>query len=81
MPTQPPPDIPSKVPHEVAEYLRRLNAWAYQELDRKVPKDEAVPAILLSASDQKNPTAVFRLTVNAAGNFVGTQVPLGGGKP
>jgi hypothetical protein len=81
MPTPPPPDPPASIPQPIADYLRRLSLWAYQELDGKVPKAEAVPQLLLSASDQKPPVAVHALTINAAGAIAATAVTLGGGKP
>lgn len=81
MPTQRPPDVPPNVPQPVADYLRRLATWAYQEIDAKVPKEEAVPHLLLSPITQKPPTAIFEIVVNDAGAMATQRVPLGGGKP
>jgi hypothetical protein len=81
MPTVAPPDVPQGLDPTAAAYLRRLATWAYQEIDKKVPKAEAVPQLLLSASDQKPPIAVHALTINAAGAIAATSVALGGGKP
>ena len=81
MPTQRPPDIPPGLPPNVADYLRRLNAWAYQEIDKKASMNEAIPSLLFAASDQKNPNAVWRLSVNADGSVVSTSIPLGSGSP
>jgi hypothetical protein len=81
MPTQAPPDIPANVPKEVADYLRRLATWAYQEIDRKISKNEATPAVLFSASDEKIPVHVFKLTVDHTGASHVTAVPLGGANP
>jgi hypothetical protein len=88
MPTQRPPDVPGGLDPKVADYLRRLATWAYQEIDGKVPKAEAVPQLLLSASDQKPPKVIHALTINAAGAINATvtgvaapSIPLGGGKP
>ena len=81
MPTVPPPDVPPNTPDNVADYLRRLRTWAFTELEKKIPKDEAVPQVLLSASDQRPPTKVHALTINAAGAIASTSVALGTGKP
>ena len=81
MPTQAPPDIPSGLDPKVADYLRRVNTWAFQEIDGKVSKTEPAPALMLSPSDQKQPNTVFRISVDSSGNLSTTQVPLGGGKP
>jgi hypothetical protein len=81
MPTVAPPDVPPGTPFALADYLRRLRTWAYTEIDKKIPKDEAAPHLLLSPSDQKTPTATFMLTVDSAGVTHVTSVPLGGGKP
>ena len=81
MPTLTPPDVPANVPRDVAEYLRRLNLWAYQEIDKKVSKDEATPHVILSASDQTAPPSAFMLTVNHTGTLTTASVPIGKGKP
>ena len=81
MPTQRPPDVPATVPQPVADYLRRLATWAYQEIDRKIPKDEATLHVLLAPSDQKPPTTVFSITVDHTGAMKIASVALGGGKP
>lgn len=81
MPTSPPPEIPQDVDPNVARYLRRLGTWAFQEIDAKVPKNEAVAQLLLNPSDQKPPKAVYALTVkNTAPTVVQVNpVPLGKG--
>ena len=81
MPTSPPPEIPSDVDPKLAGYLRRLGAWAFQEIDAKVPKNEAVAQLLLNPSDQKPPKTVYSLTVKSTAPTVVqvTQVPLGKG--
>lgn len=83
MPTVPPPDLPHVpgLPAQLIDYLRKSNRWAFEELEKKVPKNEAVVWIMLSASDQKNPTAVFKLQVDHTGAVHVTQMPLGGGAP
>jgi hypothetical protein len=87
MPTTQPPDLPPltgmspAAAQTLGDYLRRLRTWAYQEVDRAIKKDEAAPQVILSASDQKNPTAIFSLTVDHTGATHVTQIPLGGGKP
>lgn len=77
MATLPPPDVPAGIDPKVASYLRTLNIWLYHELEKKIQKDEAIPSLLLSASDQKRPTAVHSLTVNSVGVIAATLVPLG----
>jgi hypothetical protein len=81
MPTIAPPDVPPGLDPKAADFLRRLATWAYQEIDKKVPKAEAVPQLLLSASDQKPPTSVHALTINALGSISVVSVPLGKGAP
>lgn len=81
MPTTPPPDVPSGVPQPIADYLRRLQVWAYQELDKAVKKDEATTKILLAAYDKKTNPGVYSLGVNSAGTVTATAVPYGEGKP
>ena len=83
MPSTQAPDVPSlpSMPQALIDYLRRLRTWAYQEIDDKIARTEAVPFVLLSASDEKNPTTVFKLSVDSSGAIQVTQVPLGRGKP
>lgn len=81
MPTQRPPDVPPGLDPQVAQYLRRLATWAYQEIDAKVPKEEAVRHILLSPITQKPPTTIFEIVVNETGSMAAQRVALGGGKP
>jgi hypothetical protein len=65
----------------LSDYLRRLATWAYHEIDRKIGKDEATPGVLLSASDEKIPKHIFKLTVDHTGASHVTAVPLGGANP
>lgn len=83
MPTQPPPDLPasSQISPLLSDYLRRLSTWAFQEINKKVTKDEATPHVIFAASDQKQPTSTFKLTVDSTGTVGVSQVPLGKGKP
>jgi hypothetical protein len=87
MPTTPPPDVPSLTGMSPAAsaalgaYLRRLSAWAGQEIDKKIGKDEPVPQVLLYPITQKTPTAVFGIVVNDSGVMATQPVPFGGGKP
>jgi hypothetical protein len=81
MPVQPPPSVPSDVPQPVADYLRQLNLWAYQELNKAIRKDEATSQLILAAYDQKQNPNVFRITISNSGALTATQVPLGGGRP
>jgi hypothetical protein len=73
--------VPPSVPQDVADYVRRLSLWAYQEIDKKISKDEGTAQVLLFPSDQKPPKAVFAVTVNSAGTIAATSAPLGTGKP
>jgi hypothetical protein len=81
MPTQAPPDVPPNVPPQVADYLRRLSTWAFQEIDKKIPKNEATAHVLLIPSDVKIPAKVFKITVDSAGAVHTAQAPLAGGPP
>lgn len=81
MPTQAPPDIPSNVPPQVADYLRRLNAWAFQEIDKKLGKAEPQQQILMYPVTQKKPTIVWALVVNDTGTTAVQRVPFGGANP
>lgn len=81
MPTTAPPDVPPNTPQPIADYLRRFGTWAYQQIDSKIPQQSAAPFVLLTPSDQKTPTTVFKLTVDSSGALTVTQVSLGSGKP
>lgn len=80
MPTVRPPELPGSIDPRTAEYLRRLMTWAYQELERKIPKDEATRHVLLQAYDV-NPGKVYEVRVTNAGALQANALPLGGGKP
>jgi hypothetical protein len=81
--TTAPPDVPSiaTLPQPLTNYLRRLSAWAYQQIDSKAPQQAAVPFILLTPNDQVSPNTVFQLTVDSTGALTVTQVALGKGSP
>lgn len=87
MPTQRPPDVPPltgmspAAAQALSDYLRRLAMWAYQEIDAKVPKAEAVPQLLLSPITEKPPVHIFGVVVNSSGVLATQAVPLGSGKP
>jgi hypothetical protein len=81
MPTRPPPDVPSTIEQPVADYLRRLSLWAFQEIDKKIPKDEATPGLVLVAYDVNVNPKVFKVQVTNAGALQANAVPYGGGKP
>lgn len=83
MPTQAPPDVPasSEISPLLSDYMRRFSTWAFQEINKKVSKTEPQPSLLLTPSDQKQPSTVFQVAVDSAGNLSTTQVPLGRGRP
>jgi hypothetical protein len=87
MPTTPPPDVPSlagmspAANEALAAYLRRLAAWAAQEIDKKIGKTEPVPQIMLYPATQKTPQAVFAIVVNDTGIMATQRIPFGGGQP
>jgi hypothetical protein len=81
MATTRPPDVPPSVPQPMADYLRRLGLWAFQEIDKKISRDEGEPHVMLYPSDQKPPKAVFSITVDSAGTIAVNPVTLGTGKP
>jgi hypothetical protein len=78
MPTVAPPELPNlpSLTPDVSDYLRRLRAWAYAEIDKKIPTTEAVVQIMLAASDEKTPVHIFKLTVDHTGALHVTQIPL-----
>lgn len=81
MPTSRPPDVPSGVDPQVAQYLRRLATWAYQEIDAKIGKTDPVQQVLLYPITQKTPQAVFGLIVNESGVMATQRVGFGSGQP
>lgn len=71
----PPPDIPPMpgAPTNLADYLRRLNAWINQQLQSKIPQKSAVPAVLFLS-----PSGItWQLSVLDNGNFQTTQITPG----
>lgn len=81
MPTRPPPEIPSTIDQQTAQYLRSLSLWAYQQIDSKIPKDEATPNLILAAYDTKLNPHVFRIQVTNSGTLQANPVVFGEGKP
>ena len=81
MPTLRPPDLPSGIDPKLADYLRRLNTWAFQEIDKKIPKDEATTQLIVAAYDAKTNPRVFKIQVTNSGLLQANDVPYGGGKP
>lgn len=83
MATVPPPPIPqlTGLPKPLQEYLQRFSAWAVQEVDKRIDKNEAVPGVLILPTDVKPPNAVFRMSLDHTGTLSVTQIPLGKGKP
>jgi hypothetical protein len=80
-----PPNMPTgldpRLDPKLVDYLRRFSFWAYNELNAKISINEAVPQLMLSASDEKPPVHVFVVTVDSSGAMSIHPVPLGGGKP
>jgi hypothetical protein len=85
-PTTPaPPPLPNmpQVGPVATDYLRRFSLWAQTALNSKQPLGQAQTGIMLVANNAPAGVTpnVFLLQVNQQGNFVGTPVPLGQGKP
>jgi hypothetical protein len=71
-----PPELPNipKIQPELADYLRRLSAWADKQMQYKIATDIAIGGILiLTPSKQK----VYRISVDDSGVITSTLVPLG----
>jgi len=83
MPAVLPPDIPNLpgASSQLVDYLRRHRAWALQEAEKVIRKDEATAHLILLAYDAKANPKIFRIEVTNAGVLQATNVPLGGGKP
>ena len=82
---QPPPDLPNMpdVSSALSNYLRNFALWARHGFADKLSANQALPGIMLQASDAPAGTtpSVWMLKVLSNGTFTITQVPLGGGKP
>jgi len=78
MPTRPPPDLPASIPQPIADYLRRLSLWAFEEIDHRIPKNEMVTYVLMGAYDNKTNPVVYKIQVNTNGQVVANPVPFGG---
>ena len=82
---QPPPELPSMpdVSPTLTRYLRTFSLWCRHGFADKLTGSQALPGIMLQAYDAPagTPPNVFLLRVNQAGQFVGTPMPLGQGKP
>jgi acyl-homoserine lactone acylase PvdQ len=87
MPTQAPPDVPlfpnmsPAASQALADYLRRLSTWAYQEINRKIAKDEATAHLILAAYDVKQNPNIFQIEVTSSGTLQANPVALGGANP
>lgn len=84
-PSAPPPAIPTltadprQMSGALAQYLNTFGLWVRNALTDKLPADQAIPSVLLMASDPAPGTTpkVFKITVNTAGTLAVTNVPLG----
>jgi hypothetical protein len=74
------PSMPS-APAPLVDFLRRFRTWSADQINDRISKTEAAPFVLLTPSDQKTPTKVFKLTVDSSGALHVEPMPLGGGKP
>jgi len=84
-PVLPPPAVPSltadprQMSSVLGQYFNTFALWCSDAFAEKVPINQAVPFVLLLASDPPAGTTpkVFRITVNTAGAISATVVPLG----
>ena len=78
---QPPPELPSMpdVSNTLTSYLRNFSLWTRHGFADKLSQTTAAPGLLLQATD--DPTKIFMIQVNAAGEITATVIPLGGGRP
>ncbi len=78
---QPPPELPNdpKTSDILSQYLRTFSLWARHGFADKLSQTTAAPGLLLQATD--DPTKIFMIQVNAAGEITATVIPLGGGRP
>ena len=83
--THAPPNLPSLpgASPALVTYLRTFALWAANNLSAKLPASQALPGVLLQASDTPvgSPPKVFLIQVNSAGTISATAQPLGQGKP
>jgi hypothetical protein len=82
---RPPPLIPAdpSISNTLSNYLRAFELWCRSGFRDRTPSQEALPSILLLASDTALGTApkVFKVQVNSAGVVSAVQVGLGGPNP
>jgi hypothetical protein len=81
---QPPPDLPNMpdVGPRLSDYLRRFSLWCRQGFADRLQANEALPGVLLLASDAPaNAPKVFMLQVKSDGTVVTTAMALGSGRP
>ena len=83
---QPPPDLPDlgkNATPALTNYLRTFGKWCTDRFQDRTPTYQALPYVLLQASDPPANTTpkVFKVTVSTAGALVVTNVPLGQGLP
>jgi hypothetical protein len=82
---RPPPLIPAdpSISNTLSNYLRAFELWCRSGFRDRTPSQEALPSILLLASDTAPGTApkVFKVQVNSAGVVSAVQIGLGGPNP
>ena len=82
---RPPPPIPAdpKISDALSNYLRAFELWCRGGFRDRTPSQEALPGVLLLASDTAPGVApkVFRIQVNSAGVVSAVQIGLGGPNP
>jgi hypothetical protein len=88
-PTSPAPSIPT-LPDDakalapvLGNYLNQFALWCRNSFGERLPANQALPYVLLQASDPAPNTTpkVFKVTVNTAGSLQVTNIPLGSGLP
>lgn len=88
-PTSPAPSIPNlpadpkQLGMVLGQYLNTFALWCRNSFSERLPANQALPYLLLQASDPPANTTpkVFKVTVTTAGALVVTNIPLGSGLP
>jgi hypothetical protein len=88
-PSSPAPSIPDlspdpkKLAPALGQYLNTFALWCRNSFSERLPANQALPYVLLMASDPPPNTTpkVFKVTVTTAGALVVTNIPLGSGLP
>ena len=77
-----PPPVPPGVDPSLNNYLQQFTLWASKGFATALNNNQALPGILLRASDAPAGTnpAVFLIQVKTNGTVIATPVALGGGQ-